>query len=314
MIDNIIIGAGGQDGIILKNLIENKGESVVAVFKSYYTTKNLKKPFSIFSQNDVEGLITNFLPRKIFYLAGYHHSSEDNFEDDVTIFRKSIDVHLNGLINFLETLVKLKLNTKVFFASSSHVFGDIKSSPQNENSPMNPVSAYGISKLAGMNACNFYRDQYKLNISSGIFYNHESVYRESKFVSSKIVEAAVKIKCGMQEKLILGNINSPVDWGSAEDYMDAVLRISNLEKPYDFIISSGQRHTVKDFIDYAFCAVSLDWKKYVEVNPEILKGNVHSSLFGDYSFLHKMTGWEPSKSLKEIAEEMVRSKLLELSK
>jgi GDPmannose 4,6-dehydratase len=229
--------------------------------------------------------------------------------EDGTLFQKSVDINLKSLINFLEGCRKYSPKSKIFYAASSHIFGSSPVSPQDENTPLKPDCIYGISKTAGIGACHFYRDNHGVFASVGIFYNHESPIRASKYVSKKIVEGAIAIKNGRQSELVLGNLSSEIDWGYAPDFMQAVYEIMQLPEAGDFVISSGELHTIQDFVQGVFERLGLDWKKYVKVNPALITKKQKLNLFGNNGKLRMATGWSPSVNFNGLISLMVDEEL-----
>jgi|SaaInlStandDraft_3_1057020.scaffolds.fasta_scaffold05199_2 GDPmannose 4,6-dehydratase len=313
MADDLIIGCKGQDGLILTGLLEGYGRVVAGVSKNNLYYKGKKTPFNVLNDTQVRSLIQDLKPKRVYYLAGYHHSAQQSPNTDPFIFKRSLKVHVDGLLGIIEALHELAPKSRMFYAASSHIFGLPESSPQTERSVINPISVYGITKYTGMKICQFFRNNLNYFCSVGILYNHESILRSTEFVSAKIVHTAVNIKLGLDSALILGDMEVEVDWGYAPDYMDAVIRILDAEKPNDFIISSGSLYKVKDFVEVVFDELDLDWKKYVKIDKEILLNeNKRQSLFGDNSLLCSTTGWSPSTNMREMARIMVKNKIKEV--
>ena len=170
--------------------------------------------------------------------------------------------NINGTHYILSAIKEFSPKTKFYFASSSELFGNVKTSPQNEETKFNPRSAYGVSKVAGFYLTKNYREAYNIHACSGILYNHESPRRNINFVSRKITKNLSLILKGKLKKITLGNINSKRDWGHAKDYVYAMWKMLQIKKPDDFVIGTGKMHTVKDFIKIAFQHVNLDYNKY----------------------------------------------------
>jgi GDPmannose 4,6-dehydratase len=195
---------------------------------------------------------------------------------------------------------------RVFYAASSRVFGDPAGDVQDENTPMAPVCAYGISKTAGVHLCRYYRREHDVYVSTGILYNHESPLRPEHFVSKKIVRAAVRIRSGLERELVLGNLDARVDWGWAPDYVEAMHAILQLGWPDDFVLASGILHSVQEFVEIAFSAVGLNWREHVVERASILKGHgAEKPLRGSSAKLTAATGWRSRVSFEEIVRIMV---------
>jgi GDPmannose 4,6-dehydratase len=307
----LIIGHSGQDGFYLTQTLESLNYEVYGISNSALLN---------FDSFDIDkGVITDFaycekvfkaiLPDELYYLAALHQSSIEKSYDDLTFYKETIDVNANGLLNFLECIAKHKLDCKLFYASSSHIFGGTSSLIQNEETPYCPVSIYGVSKVLGMQYCDLYR-QKGVFCSVGIFYNHESPRRSSKFVSKKIIETAVKISKGEASELVLGDLSAKIDWGFAPDYVKAAHAILQVNESGVFVISSGSLHTIEDFVGIAFEQLNLNWKDYVKVNSNIILKKSVTVLQGDNSKLKQLTNWEASLSFKQMVEVMVGNELM----
>lgn len=307
----LIIGYSGQDGTYLCELLISKNYELVGISSnSIFSTKKITGNLvDITNFSQVSELVKKFQPDEIYYLAAIHQSSSDNQMEDGELFQKSIDINSKAFINFLEAVRLHSKQTKIFYAASSHIFGETTSPVQDENTPLNPNCIYGITKTVGIRACHFYNEKYNLFASVGIFYNHESPLRASKYVSKKIVETAVAIKQGLKDKLILGNLDHRVDWGYAPDYVDAAHRILQLDKPGDFVISSGTTHSIRDFTEGVFTYLGLDWKKHVEINPNIITKRQKQNLTGNSQKLKKATGWENSVTFSGLIKILVEAEL-----
>lgn len=287
----IIVGSNGQDGRLLFELLGKKGYTVIGISRD--SDADITKKENVFD------LIKTHKPDEIYYLAAYHNSSEDDYPENVKLFEKSYEVNVRALIYFLEAIRLSSPGTRIFYASSSHIFKGSNTEVQDESTPINPTCIYGITKSSGMFACRFYKNNYNIFASTGILYNHESSLRNEKFVSKKIIKGAINIKNKKQDKIFLGNLKAEIDWGYAPDYVDAMHRILNIEKPDEFIISTGQKHMVQDFVEIVFSYLDLDWRLYIKENSSIIKGQ-KVSLLGNPEKLMKMTGWRPSANFEQM--------------
>jgi len=307
----IIVGHTGQDGTYLWESLSNKKYTLIGISgsKTISSENGDMETINIRNYNEVEKLIKDFQPDEVYYLAAVHQSSSDRQMEDGDLFQKSIDINVKAFINFLEAIRLNSKHTKIFYAASSHIFGDTLSGTQDETTPLNPNCIYGITKTAGIRACYFYRNEHSVFSSIGIFYNHESPLRASKYVSKKIVETAVAIKRGLKDTLILGNLDNRVDWGYAPDYVDAAYRILQLAIPGDFIISSGSTHSIKDFIEGVFTNLGLDWKNYVVINPNLITKKQKLNLTGNNQKLKNATGWDNSITFNGLIKVLVDSEL-----
>jgi GDPmannose 4,6-dehydratase len=220
------------------------------------------------------------------------------------MLRCSYAVHVAGLLNFLEAVRILCPQARIFYAASSHIFGESKDKIQNENTPVNPSCIYGITKAAGLALCRFYRFRYGIFSAAGILYNHESVLRSGCFVSKKIIKGAIDIKKGRKNKLALGNLSAVIDWGYAPDYVRAMHLILKSKIPDDFIVATGKPHTVLDFVKAAFEHLGLNYKLYVKEDSRIVcKQNFYR--IGNPMNLKIKTGWEPSVDFKEMVKLLI---------
>jgi len=297
----LVVGGAGQDGTLLAQLLRARSVD--------YLCLNRQGTVHPDGRPDCTGLLTDskfvakviraYAPTQVYYLAAHHHSSEDAGVDDTSLWRESLNVQVVGLVNILEALRLEGGAAKLFYASSSHIFGSMAEAPQTEISPRAPDNVYGITKITGMEACRYYRQHHRLFASVGIFYNHESVYRKEKFLSQKIIRAALAIKKGRSKQLVLGDLSSEVDWGYAPDYVEAIVRILDLPQPDDFIIATGEAHSVREFVQLAFEQVGLDYREWVTEDASIIRRR-HGSLIGDSSKLRRATGWLPSVTFSDM--------------
>lgn len=302
----LIIGCDGQDGKLLYDFLISKNYSLIGIdlnlIRSSGDVKN--ENIDITDFNQIYDLISQYNPDEIYYLAAFHHSSQEDQGDNLELFRKSHRVHVVGLVNCLEAVKRLNCKTKLFYAASSLIFGDCFHEVQDETSPYNPDSIYGITKMDGLLTCRFYRNNYDIFASVGIFYNHESFYRKDSFLSKKIIKSAWAIKNKTLDKLVVGDISAVIDWGYAPEYIEAVYKIIQLEKPDDFIIASGEKHTVAEFIDLAFGYLNLDWKKYVIEDKKLLYRH-RKPMVGNITKLYEATGWKPKITFAEMIKELL---------
>lgn len=264
----------------------------------------------ISQRHDVAVAVNGWNADAIFYLAAVHRSSQEAADtaDDVW-FGQSIAVNVQGVVNFLETL---PTGCSLFYAASSHVFGRPKCHSQDETTPFRPNSVYGITKTAGIHACRYYRHSRGARVSVGILYNHESPLRRPEFVSKRIVQSAVAISRGQLDKLTLGDLDARVDWGYAPDYVDAMVRISALPDGDDFIVATGETHSVQEFVEIAFEFVNLDWSGHVQVDNRILRRESWS-LSGNSERLRLRTGWAPTISFREMIRRLVDAERMRAS-
>lgn len=296
----IIVGCDGQDGRILYDFLLRKKYELVGIDKNVIRTSGNARldPIDIERYAKVNSLINRFKPDEVYYLAAFHSASEDAPSADIDMFNLSYRTNVLSLVNFLEAIKNRSPKTRLFYAASSHIFGE-SGGIQNEETAINPGCVYGITKAAGLFNCRFYRKKHSIFASVGILYNHESNLRRDNFVSRKIIKGAINIKNGRQDKLVLGDLYARIDWGYAPDYVDAMYRIMNAKAPGDFIIATGKAHTVLDFVKNVFGCLKLDWKLYVKEDPSIIKKDSLCRI-GSPKKLISTTGWRPSVNFKEM--------------
>jgi GDPmannose 4,6-dehydratase len=312
----IIVGSHGQDGRILHERLAAQGCAVLRIDRRGVGPDAPAiglgdGPFDVLDRTSVDRVIRAFVPDAVFYLAAFHHSSEAECPfDDVELYLRSHDVHARGPAHVLEALRQHAPHARFFYAASSHCFGEPSSGRQDESTPLRPVCPYGISKTAGVQLCRMYRSRHRVRASCGFLYNHESPLRPPSFLSAKIVRGAVAIARRQHDRLVLGDLSARVDWGYAPDYVDAMIRIARLDAADDFVIASGQAHSVGDFVAIAFAHLGIDWRRHVATDSSLLtKSRPAAALVGDSGKLHRITGWTPSVSFAGMVRLLVDAEL-----
>lgn len=309
----LIVGSNGQDGYYLSHYLLKQGYKVIGLDKDFAVI-NLDIPvqnIDICHEAEVFNFVQQHQPQEIYYLAAYHRSSEMSSEDSVAEFQNSLKINVDGLLNFLSAIKSSTPLTKLFYAVSSHIFGDPVQVPQTELTPLNPLCPYGITKAAGMQICRYYRNTHSIFASCGILYNHESPKRSPQFVTRKIIQAAVKIKLGLsQDPIILGNLLAQTDWGAAEDYIIAMHQILSLQSPEDYIIASGKLHTIQEWVDAVFKILELNSADHIQINAALLqKIQRKNPLVGNTSKLTAHTSWQPIYTFESLIQRMVQSEI-----
>ncbi|MBT5559664.1 MAG: NAD-dependent epimerase/dehydratase family protein [Proteobacteria bacterium] len=306
----LIIGHSGQDGRYLSSLLAGEGFEVFGLSSRSQLGLQLGDEFWNISDPDFIQQVINYCrPDQVYFLAAKQNSSQDDLGDEVRLFEASMEVNSLAIFNVLSAVNAYSSETKVFYAASSHIFGSPSSAIQNEETPFDPVCTYGITKLAGVQACRYFRDKYGVFVCVGIMYNHESPLKGDAFVSQRIVQSAVNIKLQKQSKLILGDLSAEVDWGYAGDYVKAMYGVMSLDEGDDYIISSGELHTVEDLVSVAFGYLDLEWRLYVAVDEGHLSKIRRRSLQGDNTKIRASIGWLPTVSFEEMVQYMVDSYL-----
>jgi GDPmannose 4,6-dehydratase len=306
----IIIGAMGQDGTYLYRLLDEKKYLIYSIGRQRSLTNNndwtgFDHP-DITNPEEVLDIVRKVRPDEIYHLAAVHQSSEDPVADPVTLFIQSYDVNVMSLLNVLEAIRQISPKTRLFYAASSHIFGRPEQEPQDENTSFNPLSIYGITKASGIFLCRMYRSAHGIFSSVGILYNHESPLRGEQFVSQKIVQGAVRCKKDPGHRLVLGDLSVEVDWGYAPDYVEAMHRIICLPEPDDFVIATGEKHRVEDFVRIAFESVGLNWQDFVKERENIIT-RPSVGFVGSPAKLIKRTGWNRSVAFDEMVKLLVTS-------
>jgi len=299
----IILGSSGQDGTILFQKLQLSGFDVVGVTRDR-TRSSINefddRSMSISSKKDMFELIEDFQPDHIYHLAAYQHSSADAvLDEECHILRQSLEVNVLALHHVLEAVCLYSKSSSVFYAGSSHVFGNTESLVQTEETPFSPIGYYGISKAAGIDLCRYYRDRKSLSVATGILYNHESIYRKPNFVSVKIIQGALDILHKKKTGLVLGDLAAKVDWGSAHDYVDAMYLLLCRKISDDFIIATGVQHSVREFVEIVFGYLGLDFRDYVTESKGLINRNPNS-LCGDISKIQDTIGWSPQITFEEM--------------
>ncbi|MFN2509163.1 MAG: GDP-mannose 4,6-dehydratase [Chthoniobacterales bacterium] len=303
----LVIGANGQDGRLLTGSLLERDYAVRGWTR---TPPAAPAPcecaaVDLLDAGRVEREIKRLSPDEIYYLAAYHHSTEDRVEVSATeLLRRSFEVHVVGLLNVLHSAKVSCPEARLFYAASSHVFGTPVGELQDEQTPLRPTSAYGISKAAGIRCCQLARRD-GIFAACGILFNHESALRRPSFLSQKIVRGALRARRDPNYRLALGDLDARVDWGYAPDYVDAMFRILQLPEPSDFVVASGELHSVREFAEAAFGAVDLDWQRHVVADARLLNRKSHP-FRGDFTSLRLATGWKPSLSFSQLVATLVR--------
>lgn len=296
----LIIGSNGQDGKLLTKYLQDKNIEVIGVTRQDpFLMHDLNFLTEYFSQNKIN---------QIYYLAAHHHSSGSIIEQDSTEFYACFKTHVEYIKNILEILTEVSPYTRVFYASSSLVYGIPKQELLNENSEKTPVCDYGITKKIGMDIIKWYREKYNLFACSGILFNHESHLRLENFLSRKIIKTAVEIKKGKTDKLIIGDLNAQTDWSYAPDFVDAFYKMLSADKADDYVISSGKLHKVQDWVEQVFGLLNLDWTKYV-IEDKSLITRKKPIMIGDNSKIEKELNWLPATTFNDIIKNMLNEEL-----
>lgn len=315
----LITGITGQDGSYLAEFLLAKDYEVHGIIRrsSSFNTGRLDSIYTdphssgarmflhygdLTDAQNLTNLTLDLEPDEIYNLGAQSHVRV-SFDSPVYTLQSTGA----GTLNVLEAARQLnkKKHVKVYQASSSEMFGEVVESPQTETTPFHPQSPYACAKVYAFHQTVNYRKSYNLFASNGILFNHESPRRGETFVTRKITRAATRIKLGLQDKLYLGNLDAKRDWGYAKDYVEAMWLMLQHEEPDDFVVATGQTHSIREFLDYCFQALDLDWQEHVEIDPRYFRPSEVDLLLGDYSKAKQVLGWEPKVDCKQLAEIMI---------
>ncbi len=314
----LITGITGQDGSYLAELLLEKGYEVhgivrrVAIEDPEHRLWRLL-PFrdrlrlhaaSLESFPSIFRVFQDVKPQECYHLAAQSFVAY-SFEDEFS----TLNTNINGTHYVLAALKDATPDCRFYFAASSEMFGKVAEVPQTETTRFHPRSAYGISKVAGFDLTRNYREAYGIKASSGILYNHESPRRGFEFVTRKITSHVAKIKLGLAKEVHLGNLDARRDWGHAREYVRAMWMMLQQDEPDDYVVATGEQHTVREFAEAAFSYAGLDYRKHVVLDPQLLRPAEVELLLGDATKARKKLGWSCQVKFKELAEEMVEADL-----
>ncbi len=319
----LITGISGQDGSYLAEFLLAKGYEVHGIVRrqaledpagklskiSQIRDEVFLHVASLESHLSLYKVISAVKPDECYHLAASSFVSY-SFDDESSI----LSSNFNGTHYLLASIKEIVPECRFFFAGSSEMFGLVDNAPQNEFTPFNPRSVYGISKLASYHLVQNYRNQYDIFACTGILYNHESPRRDFKFVTRKITSAVAKIKLGLEEKLYLGSLEPLRDWGYAPDYIYAMWLMLQKSTPQNYVIASGINHSVRDFVECAFNYVGLNYQEFVELDPRFYRPAEATPLRGDSSKIQQELNWKNNKQFTDIVAEMVANDLQLFSK
>ncbi len=312
----IIAGIAGQDGSYLAELLLEKDYRVLGFLKKDDDTTAidhlmkdiLLEETELVRKEDIVRWTRLFFPDEIYNFAAISFIP-DSWSDPY----RSLQVNTLLVAAFLEATKEYCPGARFYQASSSEIFGDPPESPQTELTPHNPVTPYGVSKLASHQLVGLYRRMHGLYAASGILYNHESPRRPERFVTQKIAKAAAEIARGSTRKLKLGNIDARRDWGFAGDFVRAIWMMLQAEKPDDYIIATGEPHSIRDFLELAFRHVGLNWTEWVEIEPQLVRRMDVGLLVGNPAKARRQLGWKADVTFPELVRMMVDAQLARAS-
>jgi GDPmannose 4,6-dehydratase len=310
----LITGITGQDGSYLAELLLSKGYEVHGIVRRVALEdpeNRLKRLEAIWSKlqlhaaslesyASIHQVVQKCMPDECYHLAAQSFVSY-SFDDEFS----TLQTNINGTHYVLAVLKNLAPECRFYFAGSSEMFGKAEEAPQNERTSFHPRSTYGISKVAGFDLTRNYREAYQMHASSGILFNHESPRRGFEFVTRKITSAVARIKAGKSKELRLGNLDALRDWGHAREYVEAMWQMLQQPSPDDYVVATGEAHSVREFVDMAFRLVGLDYEKYVTIDKQLYRPSDVNTLLGDSSKAQRTFGWSHKIGFAELVKEMV---------
>lgn len=310
----LITGITGQDGSYLAEFLLDKGYNVFGMVRRS-STENFERIEHI---KDRVKLIQADLLDQMSLITAIEESNPDEIFNLAaqsfvpTSWTKPIltgEFTALGVTRMLEAMRMVKRDARFYQASSSEMFGKVKETPQNEDTPFHPRSPYGVAKVYGHFITVNYRESYNLYACSGILFNHESPRRGLEFVTRKVTDAAARIKLGLVDELRMGNLDAKRDWGYALDYVEMMWMMLQRDEPDDYVVSTGETHSVKELVEIAFGYLDLNWEDYVKMDARFMRPAEVDFLIGDSSKAKKQLGWEPRVTFRELIQMMVKSDL-----
>lgn len=312
----LITGITGQDGSYLAEMLLSKGYDVHGIVRreaiedptnrlrniQHIIDKITVHTGYIDNQLSIYKLVDKIRPDECYHLAAASFVSY-GMDDEVSV----LSSNFNSTHYLLASIKEIVPSCRFYFAGSSEMFGDAYECPQNELSRFNPRSIYGISKVASYHLVSNYRRHHDIFACTGLLYNHESPRRGYEFVTRKITSTVAKIHMGLENKLVLGNLDARRDWGYSPEYVKAMWMMLNTDKPDDYVIATGELHTVREFVEYAFSVVDLDYRDYVKINEEYFRPDEEIPLVGDSVKARQLLGWIPETSFEDMIRSMVHS-------
>ena len=313
----LITGITGQDGSYLAELLLEKGYEVHGVIRrsSSFNTQRIDHIYrdahdpksrlfllhgDLSDSSALNTILRNVVPDEIYNLGAQSHVRVSFDTPEYTT-----DVTALGTIRILEAIREVGIKPKFYQASSSEMYGKVAETPQSETTPFHPRSPYACAKVFAYFATVNYREAYDLFACNGILFNHESERRGETFVTRKITRAATRIKLGLQDKLFLGNLDAKRDWGYAKDYVEAMWLMMQAESSDDYVIATGETHSVREFVEEAFGYLDMDWEKHVEIDPWYYRPSEVDMLLGDASKARTELGWQPKVGFKQLVRLMI---------
>ncbi|MGD9126139.1 MAG: GDP-mannose 4,6-dehydratase [Planctomycetia bacterium] len=310
----LITGITGQDGAYLAQFLLEKGYEVHGMVRRA-SAENFERiapirdsitlhQADLLDQLSIVNILDEVRPDEVYNLAAQSFVPTSWLQPLLTGEFTAL-----GVTRVLEAIRLVDRKIRFYQASSSEMFGSVREEPQNEQTPFYPRSPYGVAKVYGHWITVNYRESYDIFACSGILFNHESPLRGKEFVTRKVTDAVARIKLGLQEKLLLGNLDAARDWGFAGDYVRAMWMMLQQDAPDDYVISTDRQHTVRELVEAAFAHVDLDWRAHVEIDQALIRPAEVNTLCGDSTYARKKLGWEPHVTFEELVHMMVDADL-----
>ncbi|MBM4242421.1 MAG: GDP-mannose 4,6-dehydratase [Deltaproteobacteria bacterium] len=310
----LITGITGQDGSYLAELLLEKGYRVVGMVRrssaeNFYRIEHIRdrielEQADLLDQYSLIDVLKRVRPEEVYNLAAMSFVPTSWSQPVLTTEFDAV-----GVTRVLEAIRLTNPEARFYQASSSEMFGKVREVPQRETTPFHPRSPYGVAKVYGHHITVNYRESYGLFACSGILFNHESPRRGKEFVTRKVTDGAARIKLGLAADLRLGNLNAHRDWGFAGDYVRAMWLMLQQEEPDDYVIATGESHSVQELVELAFAHVGLDWRQCVVEDPSLIRPAEVDTLLGDWSYAREKLGWKPEVSFAQLVQMMVDSDL-----
>jgi GDPmannose 4,6-dehydratase len=315
----LITGVTGQDGSYLAEFLLDKGYEVIGMVRrtstvTFQRIQHIQEKLTLvqgdlLDQSSLVGIVSDYRPQEVYNLAAQSFVPTSWKQPVLTGEFTAL-----GVTRMLEAVRMVDPHARFYQASSSEIFGKVCQVPQTEKTPFYPRSPYGIAKVYGHWITVNYRESYGMFACSGILFNHESPRRGMEFVTRKVTHSVAKIKLGLAHELHLGNLNSQRDWGYAGDYVKAMWLMLQQEQPDDYVVATGETHSVRELCEEAFSYVGLNWQEYVVVDPQFIRPAEVDQLVGDASKARRALGWQPVVSFRDLVRMMVDADLTLLRK
>ena len=301
----LVIGGSGQDGVLVSTQLLAEGHRVVSLSRQPPQLTGVEHQIADVTDHEaLRSVVASVAPDEVYYLAAFHKSSAVARPPLHVEVKGSLDVNALGFHAVLSALAEINPAARTVYASSSRIFGLGDDAIFNESSPRRPVCAYGVSKVAGMGIADLYRRERGMFVSSAILFNHESELRPPSFLSKKLALAAIAARSDRSVRISVDNLDAVADWGSARDYTAALRGILRLNMCQDYVVATGELHTVRQFAECCFAAMGLDWADHVQ--PATIPATYPAwRLRGDASLLAATTGWRPTMTFPEMVKDLV---------